>query len=174
MGFAAAPAEGEGEGMVTETLPGPVMRRLVRITTALTCAFVLSGLATPGSAGASVNPRQRLLGLINEVRERRGVGPVRLAARASRLAERNSERMAREGEVSPSGINYRYDEWGENVSCGRSIRQAHAKLMEAAEARRNIIRARFRRVGLGIAITRPKRRVCRKAQFWVTEVFFSN
>jgi uncharacterized protein YkwD len=149
---------------------------------ALTCAFVLSGvvvgvvagLATPGFARASVRPRQRLLTLINEVRERRDVRPVRLAARASRLAGRHSERMARAGKVSPSGIDYRYDEWGENVSCGRSVRQAHAKLMEVAAARRNIVRARFRRVGLGIATTRPKRRVCHRARFWVTEVFFSD
>jgi uncharacterized protein YkwD len=115
-----------------------------------------------------------LLALINEVRERRGVSTVRLAARASRLAARHSERMARDGEVSPSGIDYRYDEWGENVSCGRSIRQAHAKLMEAAEARRNVIRPRFRRVGLGIATSRPRRRVCHRADVWVTEVFFSD
>jgi uncharacterized protein YkwD len=163
--------------MVTETLPDSTTRR-ARITIALTCTFVLSGLvagfATPGTARASVKPRQRLLTLINEVREQRGVRPVRLAARASRLAGRHSEQMARAGEVSPSGIDYRYDEWGENVSCGKSIRQAHVKLMEAAEARRNIIRARFRRVGLGIATTRPKRRICHGAQFWVTEVFFSD
>jgi uncharacterized protein YkwD len=145
---------------------------------ALTCAFVLSGVvvgvATPGFARASVRPRRQLLTLINEVRERRDVRPVRLAARASRLAGRHSERMARAGKVSSSGINYGYDEWGENVSCGRSIRQAHDKLMEAAAARRNIVRARFRRVGLGIATTRPKRRVCHRAGFWVTEVFFSD
>jgi uncharacterized protein YkwD len=165
--------------MVTETPRRPAASRLVRGTTSLTCAFVLSGLlvgasyAAPQPAGATVKPRERLLTLINEVRERRGVRPVRLAARASRLAGRHSERMAHAGEVSPSGINYRYDEWGENVSCGRSIRQAHEKLMEAANARRNIIRARFRRVGLGIATSRPKRRVCHGATFWVTEVFFS-
>jgi uncharacterized protein YkwD len=164
--------------MVTETPPRPAASRLVRITIALTCASVLSGLlvgyASPQPAGATVKPRERLLTLINEVRERRGIRPVRLAGRASRLAGRHSEEMARAGEVSPSGINYRYDEWGENVSCGRSIRQAHVKLMEAAEARRNIIRARFHRVGLGIATSRPKRRVCHRAQFWVTEVFFSD
>jgi len=168
--------------MVTETPRRPAAGRVVRGTTALTCAFVLSGLlvgvvvgyASPQPAGATVEPRERLLTLINEVRERRGVRPVRLATRASRLAGHHSERMARAGEVSPSGINYRYDEWGENVSCGRSIRQAHEKLMEAADARRNIIRARFRRVGLGIATSRPKRRVCHGATFWVTEVFFSD
>jgi uncharacterized protein YkwD len=164
--------------MVTETLPRPAVGRLVRGTTALTCAVVLSGLlvgyASPQPAGAAVKPRERLLTLINEVRERRGVGPVRLATRASRLAGRHSERMASAGEVSPSGINYRYDDWGENVSCGRSIRQAHEKLMEVADARRNIIRARFRRVGLGIATSRPKRRLCHGAGFWVTEVFFSD
>jgi uncharacterized protein YkwD len=168
--------------MVTETPPRPASGRLARFTTTLTCAFVLSGLvvglvvglASPQAASAAVKPRERLLTLINEVRERRGVRPVRLATRASRLAGRHSERMARAGEVSPSGINYPYDEWGENVSCGRSIRQAHEKLMEVAEARRNIIRARFRRVGLGIATSRPKRRVCHGATFWVTEVFFSD
>ena len=168
--------------MVTETPRRPAAGRVVRGTTALTCAFVLSGLlvgvvvgyASPEPAGAAVKPRERLLTLINEVREHRGVRPVRLATRASRLAGRHSERMARAGEVSPSGINYRYDEWGENVSCGRSIRQAHEKLMEAADARRNIIRARFRRVGLGIATSHPKRRVCHGATFWVTEVFFSD
>ena len=164
--------------MVTETPPRTAVRRPVRGTSALTCAFVLSGLfvgyASPQPAGATVKPRERLLTLINDVRERRGVRPVRLATRASRLAGRNSERMARAGEVSPSGINYRYDEWGENVSCGRSIRQAHEKLMEAADARRNIVRARFHRVGLGIATSRSKRRVCHGATFWVTEVFFSD
>lgn len=164
--------------MVTETPPRPAAGRLGRFTTALTCVFVLSGLlvgyASTQPAGAAVKPRERLLTLINEVRERRGVRPVQLAIRASRLAGRHSERMARAGEVSPSGINYPYDEWGENVSCGRSIRQAHEKLMETAEARRNIIRARFRRVGLGIATSRPKRRVCHGATFWVTEVFFSD
>ena len=163
--------------MVTETPPRPASGRPARFT-ALSCAFVLSGLvvglASAQPAGATVKPRERLLTLVNEVRERRGVRPVRLATRASRLAGRHSERMARAGEVSPSGINYPYDEWGENVSCGRSIRQAHEKLMEAAEARRNIIRARFRRVGLGIATSRPKRRVCHGATFWVTEVFFSD
>lgn len=159
---------------MTETPPRSATGRLVRITTAVTCALVLCGLASAGPAGASVRPRQRLLALINEVRERRDVRPVRLAPRASRLAGRHSERMARAGMVSPSGINYRYDEWGENVSCGRSIRQAHAKLMEVAEARRNIIRARFHRVGLGIATSRPKLRVCHRAGFWVTEVFFSD
>ena len=63
--------------MVTETPPRPAASRLVRITTALTCAFVLSGLlvgyASPQPAGATVKPRERLLTLINEVRERRGV-----------------------------------------------------------------------------------------------------
>lgn len=161
---------------MTETPPRSAAGRPVRITTALTCALVLSalvlGLGSPAPAGAAVKPRERLLTLVNEVRERRGVPSVRLATRASRLAERHSERMSREGEVSPSGINYRYDQWGENVSCGRSIRQAHEKLMESADARRNIIRARFRRVGLGIATSRPKRRVCHGAEVWVTEVFF--
>ena len=164
--------------MVTETPPRTAASRLARGTTALTCALVFSGLlvgyASPQPAGATVKPRERLLTLVNEVRERRGVRPVRLAPRASRLAKRHSERMARAGEVSPSDINYRYDEWGENVSCGRSIRQAHEKLMEAADARRNIIRARFRRVGLGIATSRPKRRICHGATIWVTEVFFSD
>ena len=159
---------------MTETPPRSAAGRPVRLKTALTCAFVLSALvlASPAPAGAAVKPRGRLLTLVNEVRERRGVPPVRLATRASRLAERHSEQMSHEGKVSPSGINYRYDQWGENVSCGRSIRQAHEKLMEAAEARRNIIRARFRRVGLGIATSRPRRRVCHRAEVWVTEVFF--
>lgn len=161
---------------MTETPPRSAAGRPVRITTALTCALMLSalvlGLGSPAPAGAAVKPRERLLTLVNEVRERRGVPSVRLATRASRLAERHSERMSRAGEVSPSGINYRYDQWGENVSCGRSIRQAHEKLMESADARRNIIRARFRRVGLGIATSRPKRRVCHGADVWVTEVFF--
>jgi uncharacterized protein YkwD len=164
--------------MVTETPPRSATGRPARLITALTCSFVLSGVVggfvSAAPAGAAVKPRERLLALINEVRERRGVRPVRLATRASRLAKRHSERMAREGKVAPSGIDYRYDEWGENVSCGRSIRQAHAKLMEVAEARRNVVRARFRRVGLGIATSRPKPRVCHRAKVWVTEVFFSD
>jgi uncharacterized protein YkwD len=144
-------------------------RRLVTAGVVLSCAFVATG-ASEGPASA-VGARRQLLALINQARERHDAPRVRLASRASRRAERHSERMARAGRVFSSG-GYPYRRWGENVSCGRSIEQAHRKVMNDQTARSTLLNARYHRVGLGIATARPRTHACRRASFWITEVFF--
>lgn len=140
----------------------------------LTCAFAVSGpvVGAIGATPARATPRRELLDLINAARVRRDLRPVRLARRASRVAQKHSARMARQGRVFSSPRGYPYKEWGENVSCGRTIARAHEKVMDSRSARKNVLRSRFRRVGLGIVESKPRQRACRRAVFWVTEVFF--
>ena len=150
-------------------------RRVARAVVALTCAFAVAGPIWAGAsapAQAAVRPRQELLDLINAARERHDIHPVRLGLRASRVARKHSARMARNGRVFSSSSGYPYKQWGENVSCGRSIKAAHEKVMNSQSARQNLLRARYRHVGLGIARSNPRQRACRRATFWVTEVFF--
>jgi uncharacterized protein YkwD len=144
-------------------------RRIVTVVMAVSCTFALAGASEASSATTAV--RRQLLELINQARVRHDVQPVRLASRASRRAERHSERMARAGEVFSSG-DYPYRRWGENVSCGRTIRQAHRKIMDDRDARATLLHERYRRVGLGIATARPRTHACRRATYWLTEVFF--
>jgi uncharacterized protein YkwD len=145
-------------------------RGRIEVAVALSCALGLSAVASAEPAAAG--PRRHLLALINEARVAHDVRPVRLASRASRLAERHSERMARAGRVFSSGEDYPYRHWGEDVSCGRTIHGAHRKILGDPVARRTLLGPRYRRVGIGIATTRPRLRSCRRAAYWVTEVFF--
>lgn len=145
-------------------------RARITMAMALTCAIAVWGAAAAGHAAAG--PRRHLLALINEERVAHDVRPVRLASKASRRAERHSERMARAGRVFSSNADYPYRHWGEDVSCGRNIRRAHEKILEDRTARQTLLGPRYRRVGIGIATTRPRVRSCRRATYWVTEVFF--
>jgi uncharacterized protein YkwD len=139
------------------------------VAAALALALLVGPIATTPAAASP--PQTRLLDAMNEARERRGLQPLHLARRASRRAERHSERMARAGRVFSRG-HYPYRRWGENVGCGRSVAHVHANFMGDAEARRNLLRPRFRRVGIGVARSDPRRRFCRRATLWVTEVLF--
>jgi uncharacterized protein YkwD len=130
----------------------------------------------PGLARALApsDARQALLHLINRARRRHGVRPVQLAGGVSREADRHSARMATDGRVFSSRTRYPFAHWGENVSCGRSLEQVHAKVMSHRDSRANVLHAAFRRVGIGVARSKPRRRACRRGTFWVTEVFFSD
>jgi uncharacterized protein YkwD len=167
-------------------MPHRATPRLVPLLLALTCAFTLASSAAPAAPArtlasrAAMRPlqaadaRHALLSLINQARRRRGLRPVRLANRASQAAEQHSEMMARRGRVFSTRAGYPYRQWGENVSCGRSIEQVHEKVMGHRRSRANVLDAGFRRVGIGVARSDPRRRVCRGATVWVTEVFFQD
>ena len=161
-------------------------RALAVFIAALTLAGPAAATFSPGPAAASArapsvgrplapsDSRQALLQLINRARRRHGVRPVELAGRVSREADGHSERMASAGRVFSSRARYPFAHWGENVSCGRSLEQVHAKVMSHRDSRANVLHASFRRVGIGVARSDPRRRACHRGTFWVTEVLFSD
>jgi uncharacterized protein YkwD len=144
----------------------------------LATVLALAGTALP--AGALADPETELRRLINVDRSERDLRPLKAARRASRLAESHSREMARAGEVFGSRNlpqklrkrGYRFRSWSENVGCDESVRSVHRRLMRQRSSRRAILFPRFRRVGLGVARSEPKRRICNSATVWVTEIFF--
>jgi uncharacterized protein YkwD len=67
---------------------------------------------------------------------------------------------------------YRFTTWAENVGCQDSVRAMHRQMMRRRASRRAILFNRFRRVGIGVATTRSRPRVCDGGTVWVTEIFF--
>jgi uncharacterized protein YkwD len=165
-------------------MPHRPITRLLPLFLAMTFGFTVASSAAPAAyadglaSGAATRPvqatdaRHALLSLINQTRRRHGLRPAKLAERASRAADQHSEKMARRGRVFSTRSGYPYAQWGENTSCGRSIEQVHEKVMAHANSRANVLSESFRRVGIGVARSDPRRRVCRRATVWVTEVFF--
>ena len=116
--------------------------------------------------------------MLNAERRARDVRTLRRGTKASRVALRNSRRMARQRDVfhprnMPGAIkNLRWSTWGDNVVCARSLEQAHRKVMSSRRSRRNVLNRRFRFVGIGVARSTPRPRACRSATYWITQIFY--
>ena len=151
-------------------------RRFRAVVVAACTAAVLAPLAAMPAATAT--PRAELLTLINEERTSRDLRRVGELPRVSRIARSHSEQMVRRREVFPSSnlpgaiSGYDWREWGENTTCGPTIRWIHRHLMRNRSSRRNLLNPVFRSVGLGVARSRSHPNVCRGGTYWVTEIFF--
>ncbi len=138
-------------------------------------------VALAGPAGDAIaTPETDLRRLINLERSERGVRRLKGARKADRLAERHSRQMARAKDIFGSRNlaqklrrrGYRFTTWAENVGCEESVRAMHRQFMRRRSSRRAILFERFRRVGIGVARTRSRPRVCDGGTLWVTEIFF--
>lgn len=151
----------------------PALRHLLGIGIAVvTVAVVLlhpwfrSEPAAPAAlaSGSTFNPsaESRLLDLVNRTRSRFGLRPLVMTHALQVAARAHSQDMAIRGYVghdTPEGITVR-DRLarvikfprlvGENVATGPSAEQAHRALMASPAHLRNILAARFHRVGIGI------------------------
>jgi cysteine-rich secretory family protein len=148
--------------------------RIAALALALTLLAGLLAWTTSASAGR----RGDVLDLINDERADRNLRRLRMLDRVSRLAQSHSRRMARRGEVFPSPNlpdairRYRWSDWGENAGCGISLRRIHRGFMEDRSSRRNVLNPTFRRIGIGVARSEERPRICDHATFWVTEILF--
>jgi uncharacterized protein YkwD len=138
---------------------------------------------------AQVRPFElQVLELINQERKRRGVPPLKLSSKLSRVARTHSEEMRDKGymgHISPVSRHstprkrfrrvFGYEPYliGENVArragpqwclTAERIGKTHQGLMGSRHHRDNILRPEFRHVGIGIAVNEG-------GHYWVTEVF---
>ena len=126
-------------------------------------------ISTPLPAIRAAENEQQLRILMNVDRvaaDRRG---LRMHKKLIRLARKHSARMASAGSIyhNPNlGRNLRRLSWsiaGENVGVGGSIESLHDAFMDSPAHRENVMRPRFRRVGVGV--------LSRDGRLWVTVVF---
>jgi len=154
-------------------------RGLAARAAVLTVCAALIGGAMSAPAGAALKPREKMLRLINRARVHRDLRPLRLHRQVTTVARRHSRHMANRREIFssqnlPRAIRrWAKSDWGENVTCGRSLRSVHRRFMRRVSSRRNILRKNFRRVGIGIVETDYSPHVCRGGSVWVTEIFFT-
>lgn len=158
------------------------MPRILRIPT-LAAALTLA-LAAPAAAceNASLEPakgnlaeiRSATLCLLNQERSKRGLGKLRSHTKLRAAAERHSENMVAKrffDHVSPGGStmvarisNAGYNGWaslGENIGWGSghlaTPRAIVRGWMKSSGHKENLLRPRFREIGIGVAFGIPTR-----------------
>jgi uncharacterized protein YkwD len=126
---------------------------------------VVAGAAAPA---ASASDRTRMLALINTARRHHGDHRLRLSASVSNSAKRHSRRMANNNTLfhtSNVGAKLKnWSVWGENVGYGWGVHQVFTAWMHSAEHRANILKKKFRRIGVGLYWKGGK--VWATADFW--------
>jgi uncharacterized protein YkwD len=136
----------------------------------LLCLQLLSGLWTEARAGGSTRYRERMLELVNDVRDRYERRLLRLDGKLSRYATRHSRRMAEAGYLfhTPDlagkleGRNWSIA--GENVGFASSLRAVMGEFMESKPHRRNILRRGYDHSAVGV--------VKSDGSLWVTTIFY--
>jgi uncharacterized protein YkwD len=114
------------------------------------------------------DPEELLRVLINEARAG-SAGPLRMYGKLIKIARRHSGRMAASGGIyhnpnlAQNANRIRWSILGENVGVGNSIETLHQAFMNSPPHRENVMRSRFRKVGVGV--------VERDGRLWVTVVF---
>jgi uncharacterized protein YkwD len=122
-----------------------------------------------GPAAATTDKEQALHGFINEARNSKGLGHLRLSDRLSKIARTHSADMADGGKVLyHSCLTCRIESWdwsiaGENVGTAGTIGRVHRLFMQSPSHRANILRSPFRTVGVGV--------VEKGGRFWVTQIY---
>jgi len=153
----------------------PRSRSRTHVALALTLAVVLSLLVVgpPASAGM----RGRMLQMLNNRRDNRGLRPLRLNLNLSHKAKRHTRKMERRDRLFHSdrlaSTMTRLDanRWGENVGCASSMRRVVRAFMRSREHRENILARRFRKIGIGVLSDR-RSRLCGRRPVWTTQAFY--
>jgi uncharacterized protein YkwD len=136
----------------------------------LLCLQLLSGLWTEARAGGSTRYRERMLQLVNDVRDRNERRLLRLDGMLSRYATRHSRQMAEVGYLfhTPDlGGKLEGRNWsigGENVGFASSLRAVMGEFMESKPHRRNILRRGYDHAAVGV--------VKSDGSLWVTTIFY--
>ncbi len=148
--------------------PSPPPRWKLFTVFALCAAISLSTAFSSGTAVATTSTERTLHGLVNQAREKQGLGGLALSTALSKRAHRHSARMAESGRLFHSCLTCRRSSGStravaENVGVGDTLAKVHAALMASSSHRRNILSRSHKRVGIGI--------VSRGGRVWGTQLF---
>jgi uncharacterized protein YkwD len=111
-----------------------------------------------------------MLQLLNQTRRSHGLPVFRLNRELSHTAWLHSKQMAYRNRLFHtydlySAVRaYRPSTWGENVGVAGWLKPLRKAWMQSSGHRANILKARFRRIGIGVVRAR--------GQFWVTTIFY--
>jgi uncharacterized protein YkwD len=143
-----------------------------RVGTILVLSLVASLIlgAVAADAGAKSLRRDAMLELMNAKREARGIAPLDVNPHIGHYSHHHSGVMARKGYLFHTenlanrlkGLHWSIA--GENVGSGADVEVLFSAFMASAPHRKNIVRAKFHHVGIGI--------VRRQGLLWVTMVFY--
>jgi uncharacterized protein YkwD len=137
----------------------------------LVVAVLVAGMSSPADAD-DLSRRNKMLHLLNQTRRNHGLPVFRLKADLSHFAWRHSKRMAERNDCFHTANLYdavrSYDPstWGENVAAAGTLRRVRTLWMDSAGHRANILKARFRRIGIGVVRSR--------GLVWVTAIFYGS
>jgi len=131
---------------------------------------------TAQSSPPSPSNEQLMLSLVNEEREKAGLGPLKLDAKLSEVALAHTRDMHQSdffSHVSPrtgslknrlQGADVTYRAAGENIGMASSIREVNRLLFESPGHRANLLNPEFTDLGLGILAQED-------GTFLITQVF---
>ena len=137
----------------------------------LVVAVLVAGTSSPVHAD-DVSRRDRMLRLLNQTRRNHGLPVFRLNRNLSHFAWQHSKRMSEQNRafhtVDLWGAVRAYNPsiWGENVGAAGTLRRVRALWMGSGGHRANLLKPRFRRIGIGVVRAR--------GLVWVTAIFYGS
>ena len=135
----------------------------------LVVAVLVAGTSSPVHAD-DLPRRDRMLNLLNQTRRSHGLPVFRLNRNLSHNAWLHSKQMSEQNRCFHTADLYgavsAYSPltWGENVGAAGTLRRVRTLWMGSGGHRANLLNARFRRVGIGVARAR--------GMVWVTVIFY--
>jgi uncharacterized protein YkwD len=132
----------------------------------------LLGTAAQTAGADTLLRRERMLGWVNEARKDAGARPLDLGWRLTSIARDHSRVMAKQDRLFHSTslstkLSFAdWSTWGENVGAGMEAWDLYRAFMNSPDHRRNMLEARFRRVGIGFVRDDADRIL------WVTMIFY--
>ena len=114
--------------------------------------------------------RDKMLKLLNQTRRNHGLATFRLKVELSHFAWLHSKQMADRNQIFHTNNlydavrAYRPSTWGENVGKAGLLTGVRSAWMHSSGHRANILKARYRRIGIGVVKAR--------GAVWVTTIFY--
>ncbi len=133
-------------------------------------AVLVAGMSSTAHAD-DLPRRDKVLQLLNQTRRNHDLPTFRLNGELSRFAWLHSRRMAdrnrlfHTADLYDAVRPYHPSTWGENVGMAGYLTRVRALWMHNSGHRANILKARYRRIGIGVVRAR--------GAVWVTAILYS-
>lgn len=129
-----------------------LIRRILAVST-LAVVLLASGVISPPAAQAAIRrPERKLARMVNNYRVNHQENRLALRANLSRVAERNSKRMAESGSIThtPLGEIPCQGRKGEVAGAGDGVGGAFRNLKNSTPHRQIILRPYWKKMGTGV------------------------